>query len=693
MLNYNKKIAGGFLNYRNGLISILFFLSASSYAANHLIKNYALMSHSPQSRLTKTEEKIAKNFTQLLKLSHNKVINKRLMKSLAKDMNQNNIFKDYAYWPNELLQLQRLTSSSQVIQKCRSYKEDSKNLVHNYLKRNLSSVCFKNYLHLLGKEKRLSYRFHINLAQDFADHLEYLLTDSQQQELHSFLQEIESHSKLHRLYSDKIADYYTSKDLTPSPYLIRHLHLTPEFTQFIQTKEIEPNTTHSIFYRELTGNTQALRDFIDQQKKLSAKDITYITRQVKEVVSFAQKNQKYYKLEKINQALLAFGKSLNRRKLPKHARYVYRYLLSQKKTHFHTSLFEYMWTYISRKNYPKALKALDHYVPKTEEILANSKLSFWAGYLNLELGNKENALKMFKATIHENPLSYYSILAAKTISDYSQDSPEKIYLTSLRKPESNNFDSKTFDHAWLKRTTAWSAANNRTLLNLEFQQLLNEREGIDLEVHILAAANKLKKNENYLESFKFIYKTIDERKLTVNQETLKILFPSPFKSQIEKNTKEFDPVIAMALIRQESGFNKYARSHVGARGLMQLMPSTARRFKRIRTRQLYNPALNIKIGTTFFTKLLNKYDNNLVYSLAAYNAGMSRIDDWQERDYVDAQKSMLDNIENIPFLETRKYVKLIFRNMFFYKLLNPEHGVNDSEKFNKIFDIHVGFKN
>ena len=86
---------------------------------------------------------------------------------------------------------------------------------------------------------------------------------------------------------------------------------------------------------------------------------------------------------------------------------------------------------------------------------------------------------------------------------------------------------------------------------------------------------------------------------------------------------------------------------------------------------------------------MKRYDNNLVYSLAAYNAGERRVNEWQE-EYLNSE-SILENIENIPFFETRKYVKLIFRNMFFYKMLTAD-SAEDSKKLNQIYDIHLGFE-
>lgn len=152
------------------------------------------------------------------------------------------------------------------------------------------------------------------------------------------------------------------------------------------------------------------------------------------------------------------------------------------------------------------------------------------------------------------------------------------------------------------------------------------------------------------------------------------LYPQDFWETIthQADRHGLPPYFVLSLIRQESAFNPRAVSSVGARGLMQLMPATARHvarragLKRPRLRQLYDPQTNIALGTDYFATQLRQFGNNPVFALAAHNAGPHRVKIWRQR-WPDLP--MDEFIEHIPFKETRLYVKLILRNLFVYESL------------------------
>ena len=150
-----------------------------------------------------------------------------------------------------------------------------------------------------------------------------------------------------------------------------------------------------------------------------------------------------------------------------------------------------------------------------------------------------------------------------------------------------------------------------------------------------------------------------------------IFFPRRYLPLIDFYSREqqIDPFLVQALIREETFFQADAVSPANAHGLMQLLPGTARPLARaiglkVKTGDLYDPEINIRIGLRYFKSLLDRYDGRLYLALAAYNAGPHRVDRWLE-DFSLADEE--EFIEMIPFTETRTYVKNILRNYFFYR--------------------------
>jgi soluble lytic murein transglycosylase len=155
----------------------------------------------------------------------------------------------------------------------------------------------------------------------------------------------------------------------------------------------------------------------------------------------------------------------------------------------------------------------------------------------------------------------------------------------------------------------------------------------------------------------------------------RILFPEPWWNTIETESAKnnLDPYLVASLIRQESEFDPTAVSNKSAYGLMQLLPSVGRTLARqegiahFQTFQLLDPNMNIRLGTRYFRQTLDKFGGVQEYALAAYNAGDSRVTEWQAA----GPYSGLDEfVESIPFTETREYVEAILRNEETYKAID-----------------------
>ena len=150
-------------------------------------------------------------------------------------------------------------------------------------------------------------------------------------------------------------------------------------------------------------------------------------------------------------------------------------------------------------------------------------------------------------------------------------------------------------------------------------------------------------------------------------------FPLPLREIVQRRSAEIglDPAYVYGLIRQESRFIMDARSHVGASGLMQVMPATARwTAKKIglssfRPEQITDKEVNVQIGTGYLKLVLDDFAGSMPLAAAAYNAGPSRPRNWRNGPVLECAIWA----ENIPFTETRDYVKKVLSNTTNYAAL------------------------
>jgi soluble lytic murein transglycosylase len=159
----------------------------------------------------------------------------------------------------------------------------------------------------------------------------------------------------------------------------------------------------------------------------------------------------------------------------------------------------------------------------------------------------------------------------------------------------------------------------------------------------------------------------------------RILFPQAWWEaiQTESAKRGLDPYLVASLIRQESEFNPSAISYANAYGLMQLLPSVGKSMAReegmthFETFQLLDPLTNIKLGTLYLRKMLDKFGGVQEYALAAYNAGDQRVADWQT---AGPYRGIDEFVESIPFTQTRDYVQGILRNEDIYRSIDAAAG-------------------
>jgi soluble lytic murein transglycosylase len=174
-----------------------------------------------------------------------------------------------------------------------------------------------------------------------------------------------------------------------------------------------------------------------------------------------------------------------------------------------------------------------------------------------------------------------------------------------------------------------------------------------------------------LNTITFLTRQVSENPVILNQQTLQMLFPKPFFDTFDRHASasETDTFLVLAVARQESGFNPTARSPANARGLLQILPSTARILSGKRNNNLYDSELNARLGTKFLGQLINRF-GSVEKALMGYNAGPGRVPDWEARFPTQDMSLFMDLV---PFYETRNYVAAILRNNYWYERVYSEH--------------------
>lgn len=163
-------------------------------------------------------------------------------------------------------------------------------------------------------------------------------------------------------------------------------------------------------------------------------------------------------------------------------------------------------------------------------------------------------------------------------------------------------------------------------------------------------------------------------------DALDLRFPTPFRDTFTRYgaAQRVASSELMAIARRESAFYPQARSPVGARGLMQVMPATGREVAAAlgtphSVRALYDVDHNVQLGSAYYRRLLDRFDGNRIFALTAYNAGPHRVDRWRNKAGETVPVEVW--VETIPYLETRNYVKAVLAyNVVFRQRLGESPG-------------------
>lgn len=290
--------------------------------------------------------------------------------------------------------------------------------------------------------------------------------------------------------------------------------------------------------------------------------------------------------------------------------------------------------------------------------------TYWSGVASLELGDTTTARARFDDAWRRDPMTYYGARAAERLAAaFLEDlalgaSPAVADLPAVA--------SAALDRVDLLRDAGWDEA--------AAFEMNRARDSFGSDSAALYALAEALNQRGYTAQGISLGWDLRRRTDRWNPRLLRIVYPLPYREAIvaEARRHGIDPFLAAGLIRQESMFNARAVSPAGAVGLMQVMPATGRTIARrldilsFDPELLRNPQVNIRIGMQFLADMLGEYAGRVDAVLAAYNAGPSRLDRWQE--FPEWEDPELFS-ERIPYEETRDYVKIVQQNARLYRAL------------------------
>ena len=311
------------------------------------------------------------------------------------------------------------------------------------------------------------------------------------------------------------------------------------------------------------------------------------------------------------------------------------------------------------KDYRAAASEMDSLVKHSPESGEALSAAYWAGKAYAALGDSLHAKERWRSVIAKDPLNYYAVRAGANL-DTVVIAPDR---TLSPYPVVAVVDSAVDRVAILKDVGMDTEA--------EFENSRLFKDATSSPQRLLATAHAFAGTDQAERSIALGRKALDQ--MGRSSQSLRLYFPVVARETLVSSSKEndLDPILVASLIRQESLWNPRATSAAGARGLMQLLPSVGKSVAASKgispwdPALLYQPDVNIQLGTAHLSVLMRRYPN-VVRALAAYNAGEARVAKWSGKAGAEDPEIFT---ERIPFVETRDYVRVILRNRAYYDAL------------------------
>ncbi len=385
--------------------------------------------------------------------------------------------------------------------------------------------------------------------------------------------------------------------------------------------------------------------------------------------------------------------------------YKYGYLNKKETDIYQDVVWQRILNNLKRNELVEARKKLLQLIKISPKSSNYPKYLFWYGIDLKKLGLTAHANFYFEMANAVAPLSYYGIMSGVELGHVLNFEKAHLKLSRSRLELSKrhlNISKKHLKSMRLKLKLKYSAGNADAAAGYRFYKYFSNMRSyyvlktfLKLKLFALAQykLNRIIKSHQTKDNKFFIIKLInlfsryndykDAASLSdllikskfLSRKYLYFLYPRPFYGYAEKYSERYNvPVnLIYSIMRQESLFDPVCSSGAGAIGLMQIISPTGYYIANkvgctyFNPDYLYQSGLNIKFGSYYLSSLLNEFARKKYLAIASYNAGPGAVSYWENNNLSDENRLLF--IENIPYNQTRNYVKMVLRNYYVYNAL------------------------
>lgn len=316
------------------------------------------------------------------------------------------------------------------------------------------------------------------------------------------------------------------------------------------------------------------------------------------------------------------------------------------------ALANMFYSKVETQNYFVAKKLGKMHLAKFPKSNSAPRVMFWLAKVSERTKNYDSARSYYRSLIHQFPDDYYAYHAFLNLNRLRRFPSIELHQKPVEFPYKNS---------GYVLITELAKVKDYGLIS----QLYKEDEFIQSWLAYLEG--------DFSASARIARDAMEELPQKPDRKDLRwrLVYPIHYYDEITQSAQAWnnDPILILSIIREESYFNPKAKSFVGARGLMQLMPATATEASNIggislpNQDLLFDPYMNIKLGNIYYSRLKSSLRSKDIMAVLAYNGGIGSVSKWKDSlNYVDVN----DFVEQIPYAETQNYLKKVFRSYWNY---------------------------